>query len=129
VEALEKHDFVFLHVEAPDEASHEGSLELKMRAIQDFDRYVVRTVLEEATAKIKEYRLMVVTDHLTPISLRTHASKPVPFAIYDSRETEVKRAAGYNEGTAKETGLFLSTGEELMSLFLQREPAVEEDGK
>ncbi len=129
VEALQRHDFVFLHVEAPDEAGHEGSLELKMRAIQDFDRYVVRTVLEEATAKIKEYRLMVVTDHLTPISLRTHASKPVPFAIYDSRETEVKRAEGYSERTAAETGLFLETGEKLMSLFLQREPILEEDGK
>ncbi len=72
---------------------------------------------------------MVVTDHLTPISLRTHASKPVPFAIYDSRETEVKRAEGYSERTAAETGLFLETGEKLMSLFLQREPILEEDGK
>ncbi len=129
VEALSDHDMVFLHVEAPDEASHEGSLDLKMRAIQDFDRYVVRTVLEELTTKIKTYRLMVVTDHLTPISLRTHASKPVPFAIYDSRRTEVKMAEGYNERTAAKTGLFFKNGESLMSFFLEREPMRKEDGK
>ncbi len=120
-------DFVFVHVEAPDEASHEGSLELKIRAIQDFDRYVVRTVLEEATAQIGDYRLMVVTDHLTPLSLRTHASKPVPFAIYDSRDPEVKRAAGFSEKSAAETGLFFETGERLMSHFLEREPNLPED--
>ncbi len=120
-------DFVFVHVEAPDEASHEGSLELKIKAIQDFDRYVVRTVLEETTAQIGEHRLMVVTDHLTPISLRTHASKPVPFAIYDSRDPEVKRTGGYNEKAASETGLFFRSGEKLLSYFLEREPMLAEE--
>lgn len=127
IEALNEVDFVFVHVEAPDEASHEGSLELKIRAIQDFDRYVVRTVLEEATARFPNYRLMVVTDHLTPLSLRTHASKPVPFAIYDSRDPEVKRAAGYCEKNAAETGLFFDTGEKLLSRFLEREPRLPEE--
>ncbi|NPB08913.1 MAG: cofactor-independent phosphoglycerate mutase [Thermodesulfobacteria bacterium] len=120
-------DFVFVHVEAPDEASHEGSLELKIRAIQDFDRYVVRTVLEEAAAQIGDFRLLVATDHLTPISLRTHASKPVPFAIYDSRDPEVKRSAGFNEKSAAETGLFFETGEKLMAHFLEREPNLPEE--
>ncbi len=129
IDALSEHDFVFVHVEAPDEASHEGALDLKLRAIQDFDRYVVRTVLEEATARLKEYRLLVITDHLTPLSLRTHASKPVPFAIYDSRQTEVKRATGYGESSAKETGLFIPNGEELLKLFLGREPQIELDAK
>ncbi len=128
IEALkEGADFVFLHVEAPDEASHEGSLDLKLKAIQDFDRYVVRTVLEEATAQLGEHRLMVVTDHYTPISLRTHASKPVPFAIYDSRDPQVKRTGGYNEKSAAETGLFFKTGEKLLSHFLQREPNLPEE--
>ncbi len=127
VEALKEVDFVFVHVEAPDEASHEGSLELKLKAIQDFDRYVVRTVLEEATARFPQYRLMVVTDHLTPLSLRTHASKPVPFAIYDSRDSEIKRASGYSEKSAAETGLFFETGEKLLSKFLEREPRLPEE--
>ncbi|NPA48890.1 MAG: cofactor-independent phosphoglycerate mutase [Thermodesulfobacteria bacterium] len=120
-------DFVFVHVEAPDEASHEGSLELKIKAIQDFDRYVVRTVLEEITAQIGEYRLMIVTDHFTPISLRTHASKPVPFAIYDSKVPEVKRTGGYNEKAASETDLFFPSGEKLLSHFLKREPLLPEE--
>ncbi len=120
-------DFVFVHVEAPDEASHEGSLELKMKAIQDFDRYVVRTVLEETTTKVGEHRLMVVTDHLTPLSLRTHASKPVPFAIYDSRDPEIKRSSGYNEKAAAETKLFFKSGEDLLSHFLERKPQLPEE--
>ncbi|HHI97645.1 MAG TPA: cofactor-independent phosphoglycerate mutase [Thermodesulfatator atlanticus] len=120
-------DFVFVHVEAPDEASHEGSLELKIKAIQDFDRYVVRTVLEETTAQIGDHRLMVVTDHYTPLSLRTHASKPVPFAIYDSRNPQVKRATGYHEKSASETGLFFDNGEKLLSHFLEREPRLPEE--
>jgi 2,3-bisphosphoglycerate-independent phosphoglycerate mutase len=127
IKALEEVDFVFLHVEAPDEASHEGSLELKIKAIQDFDRYVVRTVLEEATARFGEYRLMVTTDHYTPLSLRTHASKPVPFAIYDSRDPEIKRAAGFCEKNATETGLFIGSGEKLMSQFLERKPNLPQD--
>ena len=122
LEALKKHDFVFLHVEAPDEASHQGSVDLKIKAIQDFDRYVVRTILEEAPAHFEAYRVLAVTDHLTPIPLRTHSSKPVPFVIFDSRDQKVKRTQGFSERTAQESGLRLPDGQTLMSRFLEREP-------
>ena len=124
IEALKENDFVFLHVEAPDEASHQGSIDLKIKAIQDFDRYVVRTVLEEAAARFKEYRIMVVTDHLTPIPMRTHSSKPVPFAIFDSRDGEIKREEGFSERVARASGVFIPDGQTLMSRFLQREPRI-----
>ncbi len=127
IEALKRHDFVFLHVEAPDEASHQGSIELKIKAIQDFDRYVVRTVLEEAAAQFEAYRILAVTDHLTPIPLRTHSSKPVPFVIFDSRNEEIQRAEGFSERTAQATGLFIPDGQTLMSRFLEREPRLPQE--
>ncbi len=127
MEALKEHDFVFLHVEAPDEASHQGSIELKIKAIQDFDRYVVRTVIEEAAARFGEYRILAVTDHLTPIPLRTHSSKPVPFVIFDSRHESPRRSEGFSENVARATGLFVPDGQTLMSRFLEREPRLPQE--
>ncbi|OAQ20690.1 cofactor-independent phosphoglycerate mutase [Thermosulfurimonas dismutans] len=127
IEALKKHDFVFLHVEAPDEAAHQGSIELKIKAIQDFDRYVVRTILEEAAANFSEYRILAVTDHLTPIPLRTHSSKPVPFVIFDSRDEDIKRSEGFSERTAQGSGLFIPDGQTLMIRFLQKEPRLPQE--
>ncbi|HFC98201.1 MAG TPA: cofactor-independent phosphoglycerate mutase [Thermosulfurimonas dismutans] len=127
MEALNEADFVFVHVEAPDEASHQGSIDLKIKAIQDFDRYVVRTVIEEAAARFQEYRILAVTDHLTPIPLRTHSSKPVPFVIFDSRDPSRRRQEGFSEATAQRAGLFLPNGEALMSRFLEREPRLPQE--
>lgn len=127
IEALKKHDFVFLHVEAPDEAAHQGSIDLKIKAIQDFDRYVVRTILEEAAANFSEYRILVATDHLTPIPLRTHSSKPVPFVIFDSRDEDIKRSEGFSERAAQGSGLVIPDGQTLMIRFLQREPRLPQE--
>ncbi|MCX9010420.1 MAG: cofactor-independent phosphoglycerate mutase [Candidatus Methanoperedens sp.] len=85
VESLHERDFVFVHVEAPDEAGHMGDIEAKIRAIEDFDEKVVGGVLDELGA-FGEYRIMVLPDHPTPIPVRTHTREPVPFAIYSSVE-------------------------------------------
>jgi 2,3-bisphosphoglycerate-independent phosphoglycerate mutase len=77
-DALARQDFVFLHVEAPDETSHEGSLQKKIRAIEDFDKNIVGEMLKIA-GEIKDLRIMVLPDHATPISLKTHHAFPVPF--------------------------------------------------
>ncbi len=77
--SLKDRDFVIVHVEAPDEASHNGDLAAKIRAIEDFDREVVGRVLQGLKG---DFRLMVLTDHWTPLSLRTHVGEPVPFVIY-----------------------------------------------
>jgi 2,3-bisphosphoglycerate-independent phosphoglycerate mutase len=80
VEALKNKDFVFVHVEAPDEAGHNGDLRSKITAIENFDKYVVGAVWN-FLKETKDYRLMVLSDHATPVSVRTHVSDPAPFAM------------------------------------------------
>ncbi|MFU8818941.1 MAG: cofactor-independent phosphoglycerate mutase [Desulfurivibrio sp.] len=85
LEALDRHDLVFVHIEAPDEVSHQGDLANKLKAISDFDQRVVGPVLEGLQQRGEDFRLVVTMDHFTPISTRTHADLPVPFLLYDSR--------------------------------------------
>ncbi len=123
IEALKEHDLVVIHVEAPDEVSHEGSLELKIKAINEFDRRVVRYFLERIVEITDKYRILVCCDHLTPISIRTHSSKPVPWAIFDSvRNREKKKDLNFCEKTAYNSPIFFKSGPELLSYFLMREP-------
>ncbi len=80
LKSLEERDFVFVHVEAADEAGHNADIREKIRAIENFDKFVVGTIWEEFKAR-KDFRIMVLPDHATPISVRTHTTDPVPFAI------------------------------------------------
>ena len=84
LDALDRHDLVFVHIEAPDEVSHQGDLEKKLQAIEDFDSLVVGPVLEGLQRRGEDFRLAVTMDHFTPLSTRTHAGMPVPFLFYDS---------------------------------------------
>ena len=104
--ALENHDFVYVHVEAPDEASHAGIMQHKLQAIEDFDRDVVGTVLD-GIKKFGDYVILCMPDHPTPVKLMTHTSEPVPFVIYRSRAGEGNGASSYDEFQAKDTGLIL----------------------
>ena len=116
LEALERSDFVFLHVEAPDEASHTGNLEHKIRAIEDFDAKIVGPVLE-GIRKFGDYRILCTPDHPTPLSIMTHTADPVPFILY-AGETDLKPGvSGYSETAARETGLYLEDGYRLMELL------------
>jgi 2,3-bisphosphoglycerate-independent phosphoglycerate mutase len=81
LEALKHLDFVYLHIEAPDEAGHEGDVELKVRAIDLFDRNVVGPVIRGLKESGEDWRVLLLPDHATPISLRTHTREPVPFAM------------------------------------------------
>lgn len=81
LEALKSCDFVYLHIEAPDEAGHEGNAELKVRAIELFDERVVGPVVEELEKSGEEWRVLLLPDHATPISIKTHSRDPVPFTI------------------------------------------------
>jgi 2,3-bisphosphoglycerate-independent phosphoglycerate mutase len=117
---LNEKDFVFLHVEAPDEASHSGDLKSKIKAIEDFDTKVVKTVLE-GIEQFGEYKVMVLPDHRTPISKKTHTSEPVPFAFFDSKNSqsaEQQSSPLFNEPAAEETGLFVKEGFRLIDLFI-----------
>lgn len=115
--ALERLDFVYLHVEAPDEASHSGSLENKLKAIEDFDRLVVGTVLAGAD-RFDDLRILCCPDHPTPVRLKTHTSDPVPFIIYRHGQQLGNGATGYDEQQAKSTGLLLEQGSMLMERML-----------
>jgi 2,3-bisphosphoglycerate-independent phosphoglycerate mutase len=114
--ALENHDFVYVHVEAPDEASHEGIMQHKLQAIADFDQQVVGTVLE-GMKRYDNYAILCMPDHPTPVKLMTHTSDPVPFIIYRGGAGEGNGAASYDEAQAKSTGLVLE-GHELLPLLL-----------
>jgi 2,3-bisphosphoglycerate-independent phosphoglycerate mutase len=114
--ALERNDFVFVHVEAPDEMSHEGRLADKIRAIEDLDAKLVRPLLD-GLCRFGEYRLMVLPDHPTPLATRTHAYDPVPYIIYDSRYNK-KNNKCYDEKSMAD-GQFVGHGPDLMSLFIK----------
>lgn len=118
--SLENRDFVYVHVEAPDEAAHTGNLENKIKAIEDFDEKVVGTVLK-GVKKFGDFRVIVLPDHATPISIKTHASDPVPFAIYPASGEAVRMTReGYNERTAEKSPVFIKSGYKIMDLFLNK---------
>lgn len=117
--ALEEgHDLVFLHVEAPDEVSHEGSLERKLEAIEAFDRRIVEPLLE-ASLELGPVRVLVITDHLTPVRLRTHARGPVPFAVWEPGRATIGQPKKFCERSAQATGLMIRPGYTLMEAFIR----------
>ena len=116
---LEHLDFLFVHVEAPDEASHNGNISEKIQAIEAFDEKVVGTVLSGMTV-FDDYRIMVASDHLTPICKRTHSSEPTPFAWGSKKELDsAPEGAGFTEAFARESGIVFRKGHDLMPEFLQ----------
>ena len=124
---LEDQDVVFLHVEAPDEAGHMGNAREKVRAIENFDREVVTPIFEEMSKRNIPFRMLVVTDHYTPVALRTHAAGSVPFVIYDSRKEGENPSQSYSESAAKETGLDIPEGYTIISRLLEVEPPLKKD--
>jgi 2,3-bisphosphoglycerate-independent phosphoglycerate mutase len=116
LQALKKVDLVYLHVEAPDEASHEGHLDEKIRAIEAFDEKVVGRILD-GMKRFSTFRIMVITDHYTPISVKTHTREPVPFAIFGTDRKSSGLAEGFNEKTAKK-GPFIKMGEYVIDRFI-----------
>ena len=115
---LERLDFVFVHVEAPDEMGHEGNLEGKIRSIEDFDEKVVGTVLQGIEG-MEPFRIVVLSDHPTPISVKTHVRDASPFAVISSSGTENQgRGFSFGEREAARSGNFISPGHLLMELFI-----------
>lgn len=118
LEVLQSHDFVFVHVEAPDEMGHEGNIAGKIRAIEDFDAKIVGPILRGLNA-LMPFRLLVLSDHPTPIRIRTHAGDPSPFAVLSSIDSENRAGKSpYGETAAKATGLLVSPGHRLMASFI-----------
>jgi len=117
--ALERLDFVYLHVEAPDESSHSGSMENKIRAIEDFDSKIVGPI-SEGIRRFGEYRILCTPDHPTPLRIMTHTADAVPFIIYGGETEVTEGVARYDEYSARKTGLFLEDGYRLMDMMMKR---------
>jgi 2,3-bisphosphoglycerate-independent phosphoglycerate mutase len=118
---LDDLDFMLVHVEAPDEASHNGNYKEKIQAIESFDRDVVGVVLE-GLKKHEDYRIMVISDHFTPIVKKTHIADPTPFAWAGKKGLETSTGKPpFTERAARESGLFFEKGHELMPSFLHLE--------
>jgi 2,3-bisphosphoglycerate-independent phosphoglycerate mutase len=115
LDSLKERDFVFVHVEAPDEAGHMGNIEAKVKAIENFDEKVVGGMLNELGG-YGEYRIQVLPDHPTPISIRTHTREPVPFVQYSSIE-KADYVERFDEFSAKEGVFGLVEGHRLMGML------------
>ena len=120
-ELQEGRDFVYIHVEAPDEAGHRGELDTKVKSIEEIDEKVIGLLLEELE-QFEDYRMMVLPDHPTPLSVRTHTSEEVPFLIYQKSQPIQGSKEGYNEKSAQNSGLYVAEGHLLMDYFLRRHP-------
>ncbi len=113
------YDFVYIHVEAPDEMGHQGSLERKVKAIEYLDERVIKIVADSLDEKGVDYRMMILPDHPTPISVRTHTSDPVPFMLYDSTSKK-NESWNYNEKEAKASGNYIAEGHKAIEHLFEK---------
>lgn len=103
------YDFVYVHLEAPDEMGHQGSVERKVQAIENLDARIIRPIVEGLRAKGEDFRMVILPDHPTPICIRTHSSDSVPYLLYDSTK-EQENTWKYNEAEAEKTDNFVAEG-------------------
>lgn len=112
------YDFAYIHVEAPDEMGHQGLVKEKIQAIENIDKYVVATLVEELEKSREDYRILVLPDHPTPIRIRTHSSDPIPYLLYDSRK-ELGSQETYDEAVARENQIVRKDGYTLIDHLLE----------
>ena len=117
IEVLKKHDLVYVHVEAPDEAGHNGDLENKIKAIERFDKKIVGNILDWLREQ-GDYRVLVLPDHPTPVSLKTHTGDPVPFVMC-GRNIEQDCMEEYSEKEAEKGRFGLVKGYDLMGMLIK----------
>ena len=112
-------DFVYIHVEAPDECGHRGEDTVKVAAIEKIDSLILKPVLMYLEGTGEDFKIMVLPDHPTPIEIRTHSMEPVPFFIYDSRKTE-DGVSVYCEKSAEEKGHYIPDGSTLLDILIEK---------
>ncbi len=110
-------DFVYLHLEGPDECGHRGEADNKKYAVEMIDEKIIGYLRDKLESREVEYKMLVLPDHPTPVSLKTHVSDPVPYLIYDSTSKK-ETGKNYTEKSAKETGIYIEDGYKLMAHFL-----------
>lgn len=117
IEALEKYDIVFVHIEAPDEAGHNGNIDMKKKAIELIDKHIVGPVFD-ALQKYQSWRILVMPDHPTPVRTCAHSAEPVPFAMAGHGISGIHQTT-FGETNAAKSGFRIDNGFELMEYFLK----------
>lgn len=118
IEALGSHDFVYVHLEAPDECGHQGDYDGKKRAIELIDEKIVAPIVAYLRQTGFDFKFAILPDHATPVSVKTHVSDPVPYLIYDSANEKLG-TNGFDEFEARTTGITLDSGVSLIKRFLK----------
>ncbi|MBU2599010.1 cofactor-independent phosphoglycerate mutase [bacterium] len=118
LQALEEFDLVYIHIEAPDEASHNGEISEKIKAIEEIDQKVLGTILEKVE-RYQDYKILLITDHYTPVSLKTHTKEIVPFIVYGT-SIEKDDIVLFDEESAKDSSLYFEEGYKLMEWFINK---------
>ncbi|MDV0446748.1 2,3-bisphosphoglycerate-independent phosphoglycerate mutase [Methanosarcinaceae archaeon Ag5] len=122
IDALTSKDFVFVHIEAPDECGHIGDAQKKLQAVEDLDAKIITPLLNfarESHKKGEPVRILVMPDHPTPVSLKTHTSDPIPFVMYDTRELKVDGVSVFDEQSVKAGAFGTVYAPDLISIMLQ----------
>lgn len=114
----DNYDFVYVHLEGPDEMGHQGSVEKKVTAIERLDSRIIKPIVEGLEAAGEDFRMIILPDHPTPICIRTHSSESVPYLLYDSTKPRTE-TWHYNEKEAAQTDNFIEKGHELIEYLLQ----------
>ena len=112
-------DFVYVHLEGPDEMGHQGSVERKLQAIEWLDERIVKPIAEGLKAAGEDFRMLILPDHPTPICIRTHSSEPVPYVLYDST-TEQQNTWCYNEKEAESSGNYVAEGHTIIDRLFEK---------
>ncbi|MCI5917848.1 MAG: cofactor-independent phosphoglycerate mutase [Roseburia sp.] len=114
----DNYDFVYVHLEGPDEMGHQGSVEKKVTAIERLDSRIIKPIVEGLEAAGEDFRMVILPDHPTPICIRTHSSESVPYLLYDSTKPRTE-TWHYNEKEAAQTDNFIEKGHKLIEYLLQ----------
>lgn len=119
IEALKKNDFVFLHIEASDEAGHEGDVDLKVKTIEYLDSRIVKPIYEEVSKWNEPVSIAILPDHPTPCAIKTHTASAIPFIIYNP-EIEADKVEVYDEFSVKEGSFGIIKEDEFIKSFLKK---------
>lgn len=113
------YDFVYVHLEGPDEMGHQGSMERKVQAIENLDQRIIKPIAEGLEAAGEDYRMLILPDHPTPVSIRTHTGDSVPYLLYDSTAPQ-SHTWHYNEAEAAQTDNYVEEGHTLIDYLLSK---------
>jgi proposed homoserine kinase len=118
IASLKEKDFVFVHIEAPDECGHLGDYKKKLQAVEDLDSKIVAPLLAFAKSSAESCKILVMPDHPTPVSLKTHTSVPIPFVLYDTRESDIDTVEVFDESAVESGSYKIVYAPDLISIMI-----------